>query len=127
MHRFCLPLADGVPLHTTNNTEARKRKNFATCYDPCPCAKGNFTRIRLALALARPHLFVRVTDRSISPRRGVNSISSGSLHVRPMWALSTCGKPKEIMIKIKKDTHPKNVTGAALFAIIYMCMSRSRS
>ena len=40
---------------------------------------------------------------------GVNSISSGSPHVRPMWALSTCGEPGEI----KKSTHPKNIT--ALF------------
>ena len=28
---------------------------------------------------------------------GVNSISSGSPHVRPMWALSTCGEPDEIL------------------------------
>ena len=41
---------------------------------------------------------------------GVNSISSGSPHVRctPMWALSTCGEPDEI----KKNTHPKNITTA---------------
>ena len=37
---------------------------------------------------------------------GVNSISSGSPHVRPKWALSTCGKPGEI----KKNTNPKNIT-----------------
>ena len=37
---------------------------------------------------------------------GVNSISFGSPHVRPMWALSTCGEPNEI----KKNTHPKNST-----------------
>ena len=36
---------------------------------------------------------------------GVNSISFGSPHVRPMWALSTCGEPDEI----KKHTHPKNI------------------
>ena len=43
--------------------------------------------------------------RSISPPMAVNSISSGSPHVRctPMWALSTCGEPDEI----KKNTHPK--------------------
>ena len=39
----------------------------------------------------------------------VNSILSGSPHVRPMWALSTCGEPDEI----KKNTHPKYIT--ALF------------
>ena len=39
----------------------------------------------------------------------VNSISYGSPHVRPMWALSTCGEPDEI----KKNTHPKQIT--ALF------------
>ena len=40
---------------------------------------------------------------------GVNSISPGPPHVRPMWALSTCGEPDEI----KKNAHPKNTT--ALF------------
>ena len=34
---------------------------------------------------------VRVPSRSISPPWGVGSISSSSPHVRPMWALSTCG------------------------------------
>ena len=34
---------------------------------------------------------------------GVHSISSGSPHARPMWALSTCGEPDEL----KKNTHPK--------------------
>ena len=33
-----------------------------------------------------------------------------SPHVRPMWALSTCGEPNEI----KKNTHPKNITHTAL-------------
>ena len=28
----------------------------------------------------------------------------------PVWALGTCGEPNEIMIDIKKNTHPKNVT-----------------
>jgi len=37
---------------------------------------------------------------------GVDSISFGLPHVRPMWALSTCGEPDEI----KKNTHPKNIT-----------------
>ena len=37
---------------------------------------------------------------------GVNSISSGSPHARPMWALSTCGEPDEI----KKNTYPKHIT-----------------
>ena len=37
---------------------------------------------------------------------GVNPISSGPPHVRPMWALSTCGEPDEI----KKNTQPKNIT-----------------
>ena len=37
---------------------------------------------------------------------GVNSISFGSPHVGPIWALSTCGEPDEI----KKNTHPKNTT-----------------
>ena len=46
---------------------------------------------------------VRVPSRSISPP---NPISSGSPHVRPMWALSTCGEPD----KIKKNTHPKYIT-----------------
>ena len=35
---------------------------------------------------------------------GVNPISSGSPHVRPMGR--TCGEPDEI----KKNTHPKNIT-----------------
>ena len=39
----------------------------------------------------------------------VNSISFGPPHVRPMWALSTCGEPNEI----KKKTPPKCIT--ALF------------
>ena len=38
---------------------------------------------------------------------GVNSISSGPPHVRPVGR--TCGEPN----KIKKTTHPKNIT--ALF------------
>ena len=42
---------------------------------------------------------------------GVNSISSGSPHVRPTRALSTCGEPDDI----KKNTHPKNIT--ALFRV----------
>ena len=36
---------------------------------------------------------------------GVNSISFGPPHIRPMWALSACGEPNEI----KKNTHPKNL------------------
>ena len=52
----------------------------------------------------------------------VNSISSGSPHVRctPMWALSTCGVHGEI----KKNTHPKNIT--ALFRD-QACTGRSRA
>ena len=37
---------------------------------------------------------------------GANPISPGSPHVRPMWALSTCGGPDVI----KKNTHPKYIT-----------------
>ena len=37
---------------------------------------------------------------------GVNSIPSGSPHVRPMGVHRTCGEPDEI----KKNTHPKCVT-----------------
>jgi len=44
----------------------------------------------------------------------VNSISSGSPHVRPMGR--TCGEPDEI----KKNTHPKNFT--ALFREQVMCL-----
>ena len=40
---------------------------------------------------------------------GVNSISPGSPHVRPMGVHRTCGEPDEI----KKNTHPENFT--ALF------------
>ena len=40
---------------------------------------------------------------------GVNPISPGSPHVRPMGVHRTCGGPDEI----KKNTHPKNIT--ALF------------
>ena len=36
---------------------------------------------------------------------GVNSISSGSPHVRPMGVHRACGEPDEI----KKNTHPKNI------------------
>ena len=43
---------------------------------------------------------------------GVNPISPGSPHVRPMGVHRTCGEPDEI----KKNTHPKNVT--ALFRVI---------
>ena len=50
---------------------------------------------------------VPVASRLISPPWRVNSISSGSPHVRPMGR--TCGEPDEI----KKNTHPKNIT--ALF------------
>ena len=39
----------------------------------------------------------------------VNSVSSGSPHVRPMGVHRTCGEPDEI----KKNTHPKHFT--ALF------------
>ena len=56
------------------------------------------------------------TPRPQRPRRepfnatpmGVRSISFGSPHVRPMWALNTCGAwpPDEI----KKNTHPKTFT-----------------
>ena len=46
-------------------------------------------------------------SRSISPPWRVNSISSGSPHVRPMGR--TCGEPDEI----KKNTHPEKFT--ALF------------
>ena len=51
---------------------------------------------------------VLVVSRSTCTPTGVDSISSGSPHVRctPMWALSTCGEPNGI----KKNTHPKNVT-----------------
>ena len=42
---------------------------------------------------------------------GVNPISSGSPHVRPMGVHRTCGEPDEI----KKNTHPKNFT--ALFRV----------
>ena len=41
---------------------------------------------------------------------GVNPISSGSPHVRPMGVHRTCGEPND---EIKKNTHPKNTT--ALF------------
>ena len=37
---------------------------------------------------------------------GVNSISSGSPHVRPMGVHRTCGEPDEI----KKNTHPEYIT-----------------
>ena len=50
---------------------------------------------------------VPVVSRSISPPWRVNSISSGSPHVRPMGR--TCGEPDEI----KKNTRPKNI--ATLF------------
>ena len=59
----------------------------------------------------RPHrLGTRREPFSFTPV-AVNSISSGSPHVRctPMWALSTCGEPDEI----KKNTHPELIT--ALF------------
>ena len=48
-----------------------------------------------------------VPSRSIPPPWGINPISSGSPHVRPMGR--TCGEPDEI----KKNTHPKYFT--ALF------------
>ena len=54
-----------------------------------------------------PERGVRAMSRSISPPWGVNPISSGSPHVRPMGR--TCGEPDEI----KKNTHPKSFT--ALF------------
>ena len=47
--------------------------------------------------------------RSIPPPWGVNPISSGSPHARPMGVHCTCGEPDEI----KKNTHRENVT--ALF------------
>ena len=37
---------------------------------------------------------------------GVNPIPSGPPHVRPMWALSTCGEPDEI----KENALPENIT-----------------
>ena len=40
---------------------------------------------------------------------GVNSTSSGSPDVCPMWARGTCGEPDEI----KKNTHPKCITALA--------------
>ena len=40
---------------------------------------------------------------------GVNSISFGSPHVRPMWTRSTCGEPNEI----KEHTHPKTIAALA--------------
>ena len=52
----------------------------------------------------------RVASRSVSPRWGVNSISFGSPHVRPMGVHCTCGGLDEIK---KIPTHPKNIT--ALF------------
>ena len=39
---------------------------------------------------------VRVACRSIPPPWAVDSISPGPPHVRPTWALSTCGEPDEI-------------------------------
>ena len=60
---------------------------------------------------------VRVASRSISPPWGlVNSISSGSPHVRPMGVHRTCGEPDEI----KENTHPDNTT--ALFRDRYQAL-----
>ena len=49
---------------------------------------------------------VRAPSRSISPQWGINSISFGSPHVRPMGVHRTCGEHNET----KKDTHPKYIT-----------------
>ena len=58
-------------------------------------------------AVLRTDQIVRVPSRSIPPPWGVNPISSGSPHVRPVGR--TCGEPDEI----KKNAHPKYFT--ALF------------
>ena len=44
---------------------------------------------------------------------GVDSLSSGPPHVRPMGVHRTCGEPDEI----KKNTHPKN-----MFALFRDCL-----
>ena len=51
---------------------------------------------------------VRGVGRSISPPWGVNSISSGSPHVRPTGVHRTCGARPPY--GIKKNTHPENTT-----------------
>ena len=49
---------------------------------------GSFTSYAMNSGVAR--VAVRVASRSLSPRWGVSLISPAHLHVRPMWALSTC-------------------------------------
>ena len=46
----------------------------------------------------------------LNPDGGQFDISSGSPHVRPTRALSTCGEPDEM----KKNTHPENITAPIL-------------
>ena len=75
----------------------------------CPGGAAEHDVVEGELLAGRPHALVPIASRSMPPSWRVNSISSGSPHVRPMWAPSTCGEPDEI----KKNTHPKNIT--ALF------------
>ena len=79
-------------------------------YGSCPC--GGQVRLRLSQRLDAAGLYrQRGTSREPfnSTPMAVNSISSGSPHVRRMGVHRTCGEPEEV----KKNTHPEYFT--ALF------------
>ena len=104
------PVVYSIHSPWTHNSTLRPRAvdaaGFASSWRTTNDIKDNWAAVLDRSATNDRHA-VRVASRSSPPPWGVNSISPGSPHVRPMWTLSTrtCGEPE--LDEIKKNTHPK--------------------
>ena len=86
-------------------------QKLAHVSDEVECAQACLARYHSTTEVPCEYYTVRVVSRPISSQWGADSVSPAHLHVRPMWALSTCRWADEI----KKSTHPKDVP---LFLVI---------